>query len=33
VGRDHTLYAAIAGRVAFGVKGPKSRRMVSVLAE
>jgi large subunit ribosomal protein L27 len=32
-GRDHTLYAAVAGRVAFAVKGPKNRRMVSVLAD
>jgi large subunit ribosomal protein L27 len=32
-GRDHTLYAAIGGRVAFAVKGPKNRRMVSVLAD
>ena len=33
IGRDHTLYAAIPGRVAFGIKGPKNRRMVSVVAE
>ncbi len=33
MGRDHTLYAAVPGRVAFAVKGPKSRRMVSVLAD
>jgi large subunit ribosomal protein L27 len=33
MGRDHTLYAGIAGRVAFGVKGVKSRRVVSVLAD
>ena len=33
MGRDHTLYAAVAGRVSFGTKGPDSRRMVSVLAE
>jgi large subunit ribosomal protein L27 len=33
VGRDHTLYAAAAGRVTFGTKGPKSRRQVSVLAD
>ena len=31
MGRDHTLYAGTAGRVAFAVKGPKSRRMVSVV--
>ncbi len=33
MGRDHTLYAGAPGRVAFAVKGPKSRRMVSVVAE
>jgi large subunit ribosomal protein L27 len=33
VGRDHTLYASAPGRVAFAVKGPKNRRMVSVLAD
>jgi len=33
MGRDHTLYAAAPGRVAFAVKGAKSRRTVSVLAE
>ncbi len=32
VGRDHTLYASAAGRVAFATKGPKSRRFVSVVA-
>jgi len=32
MGRDHTLYAATAGRVTFGVKGPNNRRTVSVLA-
>jgi large subunit ribosomal protein L27 len=33
MGRDHTLYAGAPGRVAFATKGPKSRRVVSVLAE
>jgi large subunit ribosomal protein L27 len=33
MGRDHTLYAAAPGRVAFGVKGPNNRRTVSVLAD
>jgi large subunit ribosomal protein L27 len=33
VGRDHTLFATSPGRVAFAVKGPKNRRMVSVLAD
>jgi len=31
MGRDHTLYAGVAGRVNFAVKGPKQRRFVSVL--
>ncbi len=31
MGRDHTLYAGVAGRVGFAVKGPKQRRFVSVL--
>jgi large subunit ribosomal protein L27 len=33
MGRDHTLYAGKPGRVAFATKGPKSRRVVSVLAD
>jgi large subunit ribosomal protein L27 len=33
MGRDHTLYAGAPGRVAFTTKGPKSRRVVSVLAD
>jgi large subunit ribosomal protein L27 len=33
MGRDHTLYASSAGRVAFGFKGAKNRRTVSVLAD
>ena len=33
MGRDHTLYAGAPGRVAFATKGPKNRRVVSVLAE
>ncbi len=31
LGRDHTLFAKINGQVQFAVKGPKSRRYVSVL--
>ena len=30
MGRDHTLFALKAGRVVFAVKGPKSRRFVSI---
>ena len=33
IGRDHTLYASVAGRVAFAVKGSMGRRFVSVLAD
>ena len=32
-GRDHTLFALVDGKVAFGTKGPKNRRTVSVIAE
>ena len=31
VGRDHTLYARIAGTVVFGQRGPSNRRIVSIL--
>jgi large subunit ribosomal protein L27 len=31
IGRDHTLFAKIAGRVQFAVKGAERRSMVSVL--
>ena len=33
VGRDHTLFALVDGKVNFATKGPKNRRTVSVLAE
>ena len=33
MGKDHTLFALTEGKVKFEVKGPKSRRTVSVLAE
>ena len=32
VGRDHTLFARIAGRVEFGVKGPAKKKTVDVIA-
>ncbi|MEZ5454828.1 MAG: 50S ribosomal protein L27 [Lysobacteraceae bacterium] len=32
LGRDHTLFALKDGVVNFAVKGPKSRRTVSVIA-
>ncbi len=32
MGRDHTLFALVAGRVAFAIKGPLNRQTVSVQA-
>ena len=31
MGKDHTLYAKISGKVLFGVKGPMSKKTVSVV--
>jgi large subunit ribosomal protein L27 len=31
LGRDHTLYALVDGKVAFARKGPQHRRTVSVV--
>ena len=33
LGRDHTLFALVNGKVEFTTKGPKKRRTVSVVAE
>ena len=33
LGRDHTLFARVDGKVEFSVKGAKKRRTVSVVAE
>ena len=33
LGKDHTLFALIQGKVKFEIKGPKSRKTVSILAE
>ena len=33
LGRDHTLYALVDGKVEFTIKGPKKRRTVNVVAE
>ena len=30
MGRDHTLFAKIEGKVKFSVKGPKNKRFISV---
>ena len=32
LGRDHTLYALVDGKVEFSTKGPKKRRTVSIVA-
>jgi large subunit ribosomal protein L27 len=32
LGRDHTLFALVKGKVDFAIKGPKKRRTVSVVA-
>ena len=32
-GRDHTLFATSNGKVKFEVKGPQSRKYVSIVAE
>ncbi len=32
LGRDHTLFALVNGKVDFAIKGPKKRRTVSVVA-
>lgn len=32
-GRDHTLYALVAGLVKFTVKGEKNRKYVNIVAE
>jgi large subunit ribosomal protein L27 len=31
-GKDHTLFATAEGRVTFQVKGPKSRKFISIIA-
>ena len=32
IGKDHTLFALADGKVQFDVKGPKSRKFVSIIA-
>ena len=32
MGKDHTLFATITGKVLFATKGPQQRRTVSVVA-
>ncbi len=31
IGRDHTLFAKVTGKVQFGVKGPDNRNTVSIV--
>lgn len=31
IGKDHTLYALVAGKVVFGVKGALKKRTISVV--
>ncbi|MBV8031482.1 MAG: 50S ribosomal protein L27 [Betaproteobacteria bacterium] len=31
MGRDHTLYARVAGEVRYAVKGPESKKTVSIV--
>ena len=31
IGRDHTLYARVAGKVEYSVKGPGNKKTVSIL--
>ncbi|WP_374011894.1 50S ribosomal protein L27 [Pseudoxanthomonas koreensis] len=33
LGRDHTLFALVDGKVEFGIKGATKRRTVSVVAD
>ena len=33
IGKDHTLFALADGKVQFDVKGPKSRKFVSIIAD
>ena len=33
MGKDHTLFALIDGKVQFAVKGPKNRKFISIVAE
>jgi len=30
IGRDHTLFAKVEGKVVFSVRGPKNRRYISI---
>ena len=32
IGKDHTLFATESGKVLFQIKGPKNRKIVSIVA-
>ncbi len=32
IGKDHTIFATVDGRVTFQIKGPNSRRYISIVA-
>ena len=32
IGKDHTIFAKVAGQVLFEVKGPKNRKFISIEA-
>ena len=33
IGKDHTIFAKVDGRVQFDIKGAKNRKFISVVAE
>jgi len=33
IGKDHTIFSKVDGRVLFEVKGPKNRKYISVVTE
>ena len=33
IGKDHTIFAKVDGRVVFEVKGPKNRKFISVVTD
>jgi large subunit ribosomal protein L27 len=33
IGKDHTLFALVDGRVEFQIKGPRNRRTVAIIPE
>jgi len=33
MGRDHTLFALVGGKIQFHISGPSNRKMISVIAQ